>query len=214
LSGLSSGGTEAAAKASRRRQVQAGRAARSPAERARRDALRANCFFGAFDAWPAEAPRVVACYAAVPPEPATEAILAGLVQRGVAVLLPVVGPAGGGWRDPDWAYWDGSERLRSAAGAIPQPTAPPLGAAALQAASLVVMPGLAGDRSGRRLGAGGGWYDRALRHSQPKAPRWLLLNADEVDAFLPAEPWDEPVDALITEAKLLICSPPRPRPPS
>jgi len=63
----------------------------------------------------------------------------------------------------------------------------------------VVVPCLAVSRDGSRLGMGGGWYDRALRHRRPGTPVWALANADEVLPALPSEPHDLPVDAVVTE---------------
>ena len=58
---------------------------------------------------------------------------------------------------------------------------------------------------GDRLGRGGGWYDRALAQASPAAPVWVLLNPDEVLQVIPVQPWDRPVDALLTPAALFRC---------
>jgi 5-formyltetrahydrofolate cyclo-ligase len=192
----------AAAKADWRRRLQAQRALASPAERRRRDRQRTSRVVAAAAAL---RPAVVACYAAAGAEPGTAELVAALAAGGAAVLLPVLSPLDGRRRGPDWARWAGPDHLRPAWRGVLEPTTPPLGAAALAQADLVILPGLAGSPAGVRLGTGGGWYDRALRHGRPAAPRWLLLDAGEVVPGLPAEPWDEPVDALVTDTEWVVC---------
>jgi 5-formyltetrahydrofolate cyclo-ligase len=72
------------------------------------------------------------------------------------------------------------------------------GVAAVGACALVVLPGLAADLSGNRLGRGGGCYDRALLRVPDHVPRVLLLYRDELVAQVPAESHD----ALVTHLAL------------
>ena len=67
-----------------------------------------------------------------------------------------------------------------------------------------MVPGLAADAHGRRLGRGGGWYDRA-RAAHPDLETWLLLNDDELLDELPTEPHDQRVDALVLPTGFLPC---------
>ena len=61
------------------------------------------------------------------------------------------------------------------------------------------MPALAVDRSGIRLGNGGGCYDRALARVAPDVLVVALLHDGELtDEPLPAEAHDRPVDAVAT----------------
>jgi 5-formyltetrahydrofolate cyclo-ligase len=67
----------------------------------------------------------------------------------------------------------------------------------------MVCPGLAADRSGGRLGRGGGSYDRAL--ARTRARRVLLLHDGEVLDSVPAQPHDQPVDVIVTPTRTLVC---------
>lgn len=73
---------------------------------------------------------------------------------------------------------------------------------------LVLMPLVAFDREGHRLGMGGGFYDRALalraRRGQFRRPKLIGLAFDcqEADSLASAS-WDVPLDAIATETRLL-----------
>ena len=64
---------------------------------------------------------------------------------------------------------------------------------------LVLMPLLACDIHGTRIGMGGGYYDRTLA-TAPRHPYRLGLAHDFqfIQANLPRESWDQPLDALLT----------------
>lgn len=142
---------------------------------------------------------VVAAYAARPDEPQTAHLIEALFDAEVPVLLPILGP------EPDWGWYAGAGRLALGPRGILQPDGTALGASALAQAEFIWLPGLAGTPDGRRLGTGGGWYDRALAHAAPDARRGLLLFDDEVLDDVPTDPWDEPVDLLVTERRRIDC---------
>ncbi|HEX3613769.1 MAG TPA: 5-formyltetrahydrofolate cyclo-ligase [Sporichthyaceae bacterium] len=134
----------------------------------------------------------VALYVSFGSEPGTGPLLAALRERGTRVLLPVVLPD----RSLDWAVDDGSA-VPGVRG-IPEPIGARLGPAGIATADLVLLPGLAADRAGNRLGRGGGSYDRALPLRRPQVPAIVLLHPWEVVAALPTDPHDVPVDAALT----------------
>ncbi|MEU9296836.1 5-formyltetrahydrofolate cyclo-ligase [Streptomyces sp. NPDC048266] len=139
----------------------------------------------------------VAAYVSVGREPGTRALLDALHARGVRVLLPVLLPD----NDLDWAVYEGPERLAKAGRGLLEPVGPRLGPDAVCAADAVLLPGLAVDGRGTRLGRGGGSYDRVLaRLTRAGADPALvvLLYADEVVARVPEEPHDHPVHAVVT----------------
>ncbi|WP_137994635.1 5-formyltetrahydrofolate cyclo-ligase [Streptomyces vilmorinianum] len=139
----------------------------------------------------------VAAYVSVGREPGTRALLDVLRARGVRVLLPVLLPD----NDLDWAVYEGAEHLAKAGRGLLEPTGPRLGPEAVCGADVVLLPGLAVDERGMRLGRGGGSYDRVLaRLARADAHPSLvvLLYANEVVARVPEEPHDHPVQAVVT----------------
>ncbi|MCF0094368.1 5-formyltetrahydrofolate cyclo-ligase [Micromonospora sp. MH99] len=100
--------------------------------------------------------------------------------------------------DLDWAAYSGPDALAAAGRGIREPIGPRLGVAAVTGAELVVVPALAVDRRGRRLGRGGGSYDRALARVPGAVLTVVPLHDGELVEALPAEPHDRPVRAVVT----------------
>lgn len=70
---------------------------------------------------------------------------------------------------------------------------------------LVLVPGVAFDRRGHRLGFGHGYYDRFLPGLPERARRVGLAFAGQVVEAVPADPWDVPLHQLVTEAGITDC---------
>ena len=68
----------------------------------------------------------------------------------------------------------------------------------------VLVPGVAFDRTGRRLGYGGGYYDRLLPSVRRDAPRIAGAFSIQIVERVPAGPHDTSVDAIITEAEAIL----------
>ncbi len=145
--------------------------------------------------------RTVAAYVSVGTEPGTRALLDALHARGVRVLLPVLLPD----NDLDWGPYAGEGSLvevrHGGRMALLEPVGDRLGADAVTRADAVLLPGLAVDGLGLRLGRGGGSYDRVLarleRAGADPALVVLLYDSEVVDR-VPAEPHDRPVHAVVT----------------
>jgi 5-formyltetrahydrofolate cyclo-ligase len=143
--------------------------------------------------------RAVAAYVAVGREPGTGPLIEALSEAGAEVLLPLLQLDGG----LDWAHYEGPRALVPAARGLLEPAGAPLGPGALSSVDAVIVPGLAVDRSGVRLGRGGGTYDRVLAGLAGRAFSCVLLHDGEVlDIPLPREPHDVPVAAAATPSVL------------
>ena len=138
----------------------------------------------------------VAAYVSVGHEPCTRLLLERLTERGVRVLLPVLGPH----LSRSWAYYRGAADLAERApGRPPEPSGRVLPPEEIGRVDALLIPALAVDRGGRRLGQGGGWYDRLLPLRADGVRVFAMVHDDELVAGpRPTEAHDEPVDAVIT----------------
>jgi 5-formyltetrahydrofolate cyclo-ligase len=139
----------------------------------------------------------VAAYASIGTEPGTGPLVEALRSTGARVLLPVLLPD----NDLDWAEYRGPDALIRTGRGLFEPTGPRLGPDAVTQVQLMLLPGLAVDTRGVRLGRGGGSYDRTLdrlRRSGENPAVVVLLYAHEVIASVPNEPHDHLVDAALT----------------
>lgn len=72
---------------------------------------------------------------------------------------------------------------------------------------LVITPGLGFDRRGNRLGRGGAYYDRFFRSPGLRAARWALAYSVQVLDEIPVTDSDVPVEAIVTECGITLCTP-------
>ncbi|WP_262848466.1 5-formyltetrahydrofolate cyclo-ligase [Mumia quercus] len=151
------------------------------------------------------ATRRVAAYLSVGREPSTWALVDALRARGLEVLVPRALPR----RQMAWALYEGRERLTLGRFDIPEPLGPdePGG---LSTVEVALVPALAVDVAGFRLGRGGGYYDTALA-AHPAVWRLALAYDHEVVDDVHPQDHDERVDLVVTPDRTLHL-PPRPHP--
>jgi 5-formyltetrahydrofolate cyclo-ligase len=113
------------------------------------------------------------------------------------LALPVVRSVGGVGR-LTYGAWHPADPLRADGCGIPAPVA----AAPLQAhqLALLLVPALAIDQRGIRLGSGGGWYDRLRADPAWRmVPALAVLPAACLAPSLPTDPWDVPFTGWLDE---------------
>lgn len=137
----------------------------------------------------------VVAYGALPGEPDPAVLIEVLRRRGTTVVLPRVAETG-----LTFAVFTGRWRPGAPTGGglrIPEPTGEPVD---VFAADVVLVPALAVDRRGVRLGQGGGYYDRTdlVRRRPRPAVVAVVFESEFVAEPLPAEPHDLRVDAVLT----------------
>ncbi len=143
----------------------------------------------------------VALFLSVDGELDTRPLIELLWQRGQQVYLPVLHPFSAGHLLfirylPDTPLTP--NRLR-----IPEPPLDIRQMATLEQLDLILVPLVAFDAYGQRLGMGGGYYDRTLQHWQQHGclPAGFAHSCQQVEA-LPVADWDIPLPALITPDKV------------
>lgn len=124
------------------------------------------------------APGTITAYESWATEPPTEQLIDALRDAGWTVLVPET-------LDDMRLSW------HEAGAAVD------LGVDAVSAADVLLIPALSVDRDGRRLGQGGGCYDRTLPLARPGAPVIGMVWPDELVDEIPAEPHDRRVDAVL-----------------
>ena len=136
--------------------------------------------------------RRVACYVSMATEPGTAPLIAGLRSRGIEVIVPLSLPDG----TLDWVAYDPAAATTVTPLGIAEPEGTPLGASALDDCALIIVPALAVDHAGQRLGRGAGYYDRALAITT--RPLCALIFTHELLESVPHEPHDIPVTMAVT----------------
>jgi 5-formyltetrahydrofolate cyclo-ligase len=131
----------------------------------------------------------IAAYYSIGAEPDTHRLVFALWKRGSYVVLPVLLPDG----DLDWASYEGPDSLAPGPHGLLQPVEPVRGPATVARADIVLVPALAVDARGYRLGRGGGSYDRALARVGGQVPTIALLYDDELLPAVPTEAHDQRV---------------------
>jgi 5-formyltetrahydrofolate cyclo-ligase len=146
----------------------------------------------------------VCAYVPVGAEPGSIEMLDVLLQRANRVLLPVArttaddSPVALQWGE----YRPG--QLVAARFGLLEPAGPWLPATALADAGVVLVPALAVDRTGVRLGRGRGFYDRTLVSRNPHARLVAVIRDDELLDELPHEPHDVPMTHALTPGRGLV----------
>ncbi|HEY7478359.1 MAG TPA: 5-formyltetrahydrofolate cyclo-ligase [Actinomycetota bacterium] len=182
------------AKRAVRAEVLGARDAVPPAERSERGATIARRFLDLPEVRDARAVFLFWSFGSeVPTEPVWEA----LVERGVTVALPRIR----GSELEARSFRPGDPLAPTAFGAME-----PEGGSILAPEELdvVTTPGVAFDTSGRRVGYGGGFYDRFLPRTRPDAPSIAIaFDLQVVAGPLPAGGFDRRVAVIVTESRTI-----------
>ena len=176
-----------------RREMLARRRALAPADREAADRIiqRALITSPAF-----EASRVVALYAPIHNEVATEEIFRAALSLGKEVLFPAVHGDSLVFRRVTARH-----ELHAGAYGIPEPTSD-CPVRDPRAADLLVIPAVAFDLSGQRLGYGKGYYDRTLHLLEGSGRLMGIIYDFQLVEAIAGEPHDVRVDVIITEKRV------------
>jgi 5-formyltetrahydrofolate cyclo-ligase len=133
--------------------------------------------------------RRIACYLPYGNEPDTELFVDWALENQIEVLIPVSQADG----TLKWVIFNGETHTGIFGFAEPVgPAVEPLNV------DIAVIPALAVDRTGNRLGKGKGYYDRALKKFEPMPAVVAVVHRHEFIEKLDTETHDHPVDAVAT----------------
>lgn len=143
--------------------------------------------------------RTLLIYASLPEEVGTDGIAAEARRRGITLVYPRCLPEG---RMTLHAV-DAPGALRPGRFGIREPDADACPIHEPGEIDAALIPGLAWDRDGHRLGRGGGYYDRLLAHPEWRGFRCGLFFAAQETPSVPREAWDIRLDAIVTEREVV-----------
>ena len=139
----------------------------------------------------------VAVYLSLPTEPGTDPLITAIHEVGHEVVAPRITGS-----ELAWVALEVDAPLAVGPMGIREPRGPALAGDVLALTDLILLPGLAADRHGHRLGQGGGFYDRALAQIPDRASggplRAVVLFDDELLDEIPVEVHDLRLDAALT----------------
>ena len=173
------------------------RAALSPEERRNADRTMAGLLFSC-PVW--KDAEEIFCYASFRDEADTSRIIREALESGKRAAVPKVE----GKRLMEFYYINGTEELTPGYRGIPEPAGDSERKAFPGKKALMVMPGVAFDLSGMRLGYGGGFYDSYLE-KYPECPRLALAYSIQLEDSIPGELHDIRVELIITEKGMIRC---------
>ena len=147
----------------------------------------------------------VCAYVPVGFEPGSTAMLDALSALGGRVLLPIARDEDGtGLPQPlQWGEYRAGGLVDARYG-LREPAPPWLDVRAIAAAAVVLVPALAVDLAGVRLGRGAGFYDRSLGRADPTARLIAVVRDDELVERLPGEEHDVPMTHALTPGRGLV----------
>ena len=128
----------------------------------------------------------------------TDRLIEAILRSGQLLYLPRQE------RQPGLARWEPGTPLVAGPGGIPEP--PGDSVAVLPLPALALVPVVAWDTEGTRLGRGGGFYDRLFARLEPSVVRVGLAYEFQYVPGLPREAWDVPLHYVITERRTIQCA--------
>ncbi|MGW5340105.1 5-formyltetrahydrofolate cyclo-ligase [Rhodococcus pyridinivorans] len=148
----------------------------------------------------APAGSMVCAYVPVGSEPGSIALLDALTEAGTTVLVPVTRTG-----EPlSWARYMGEKTLMAADFGLREPGGEIFPPEAVAKAHTVLVPALAVDARGVRLGRGAGFYDRTLHLASPEAVIIAVVRDEELVDELPEDPHDIRMGWALTPGKGLV----------
>lgn len=140
----------------------------------------------------------IGCYASMQSEPPTSLLRKKLLELGFSIYLPIITESN------ELLWGEDCEPFTTNRFGIPEPEKGDISTSDL---SCLIIPALAVDQFGNRLGKGAGYYDKALSSVSSFADdgplRIALVFEDEVLTEIPHEPHDQKIDLIVTPQKVI-----------
>jgi 5-formyltetrahydrofolate cyclo-ligase len=149
--------------------------------------------------------RSVSCYLSTSTEPGTREFIAGALERGIRVLLPISRTDG----LLDWTVATADGDVVDGLFGIEEPTGELLGPIAVGDVDLMIIPAAAVGSTGMRLGWGRGYFDKTLGSMARRPPVYAVVYDTETLGDVPADGLDQAVTGAVTPTRILDLAPER-----
>lgn len=102
------------------------------------------------------------------------------------------------------SLFHGYDELEESALGVLEPRRNPSRIKGPEVLDFILVPGLLFSKNGYRVGYGGGYYDRLLTKLSPEIPRVGICFEEQVVDYVPTEPFDEKLDAVVTDQNIYL----------
>ncbi|GAA3914019.1 5-formyltetrahydrofolate cyclo-ligase [Microbacterium invictum] len=141
--------------------------------------------------------QTMSCYLSTTIEPGTREFIAGALERGIRVLLPLTRTDG----LLDWTVADPDAEVVEGVFGVPEPISDVLSPLAVDEVDVMVIPAAAVDRHGTRLGWGRGYFDKTLGSMEHRPPVYAVIFDSELLDDVPRDLHDQPVTGVVTPTR-------------
>lgn len=145
----------------------------------------------------------VFCYLNFRSEVPTKGIIEYCQQQGKNVYIPVCVNE---TKEMIISLYDEDVLLASSKYGVAEPTPDTIKIADRNTLDIAIMPGAAFDNRGYRIGYGAGYYDKFYAHTSKQIYKIALAFSFQIIEEVPKDDYDIPVDCIVTEKGIVICS--------
>lgn len=148
-------------------------------------------------------PQNVFCYLSFRSEVPTKEIITHCQQQGKNVYIPVCVNE---TKEMIISLYDHEVNLAASNYGVQEPTKETIKIADRDLLDIAIVPGAVFDSRGYRIGYGAGYYDKFFAHTKKKIYKIALAFSFQIIDEVPTDDFDIPVDCIITEKGIVICS--------
>jgi 5-formyltetrahydrofolate cyclo-ligase len=143
------------------------------------------------------------CYLSFRSEVPTKGIIAHCQQQGKNLYIPLCVNE---TKEMILSLYDHEVKLAASNYGVQEPTKETIKIANREILDIAIMPGAVFDTRGYRIGYGAGYYDKFFAHTNKKIYKIALAFSFQIIDEVPADDFDIPVDCIVTEQGIIMCS--------
>lgn len=145
----------------------------------------------------------VFCYLSFRSEVPTKAIIEHCQQNGKNIYIPLCVTE---TKEMIVSLFDSGIKLTTSNYGVQEPSRETIKIADRNILDTAIVPGAVFDRRGYRIGYGAGYYDKFFSHTSKQIYKIALAYSFQIIDEVPKSDFDVPVDCIVTEEEIIICS--------